>query len=52
MTIRQLWVRTRAILDDPESPLCRAIERARLEAEEDQQIAGMDAALNLVTRGR
>lgn len=50
MTLRQLWVRTKVILSDPNSLLVRAIARAAAEAEEVEQVTGIDDALALVSK--
>ncbi len=52
MTIRQLWVRIKAILGDPESPLVRAVRAAQAEAEENAEVDMVDGALNMfMTKG-
>lgn len=51
MTIRQLWVRLTAILGDSSSPLVHAIRAHEAESEELEQVAGIDDALAMITRG-
>jgi hypothetical protein len=50
MTLRQLWVRVKVILGDHDSPLVLSIRRTQEQAEEDEQISGMDDALALVSK--
>lgn len=45
LTLRQLWVRLKVILGDPDSPLVRAIRVDQADAEERAQVAGIDDAL-------
>lgn len=47
MTLRQLWVRIRALPGD--SPVHRAVEDARVRAELDQKAQDVDDAIAMVT---
>lgn len=49
MTLRQLWVRIRALPDD--SPLAYELAAMAAEAERDKQSTAIDEALNRFQRG-